>query len=94
MPTYALLLYDYVPDVLEARKPHREAHLAVLGELSDGGELLLAGAVGDPPTGAAFAFRDRAAAEAFAARDPYVAAGIVTSWRVEPWSVVTGALAD
>ena len=32
-----------------------------------------------------------AAAEAFVAADPYVAAGLVTSWRVRPWTVVVGA---
>jgi hypothetical protein len=30
----------------------------------------------------------RADADAFAREDPYVAAGLVTSWRVEPWTVV------
>lgn len=27
-PSYALLRYEYVPDIVERRGPHREAHLA------------------------------------------------------------------
>lgn len=88
-----LLTYDYVPDVLERRDPHRPGHLEALQGLAGRGELLLGGAVGDPPSGAAFVFRTRAEAEAFPGRDPYVAAGLVTAWRVEPWAVPVGALA-
>jgi uncharacterized protein YciI len=33
---------------------------------------------------------ERSAAEAFAAADPYVRNGLVTSWRVRPWTVVVG----
>lgn len=88
-----LLLYDYVPDVLERRAPHREAHLARIGEWIAGGRMLMAGALGDPPTGAAFVFGDVPADEidGFAAGDPYVAAGLVTARRVVPWNVVASA---
>jgi uncharacterized protein YciI len=34
-------------------------------------------------------FRDVAAAHAFVTVDPYVAAGLVVRWTVEPWNVVT-----
>lgn len=27
---HQLLLYDYVPDILERREPHREGHLALV----------------------------------------------------------------
>ena len=49
----------------------------------------MAGPVGDPPSGAVIVFRVGADAEAFAGEDPYVAAGLVTARRVEPWAVVT-----
>jgi len=50
----------------------------------------MAGPLGaDPPHGAAIVFTDRAAAEAFAQADPYVANGLVTNWRVDSWAVVT-----
>ncbi len=83
------LVYEYVPDIVERRGPHREAHLALINEAHGDGRLLLAGPVGDPPTSAFIVFREAAAAEAFAAVDPYVANGLVTSWRVEPYNVVT-----
>jgi uncharacterized protein YciI len=87
---YLMLLYDYVPDVVERRAPHREEHLRLLRLLKDGGRLLMAGALGDPPTGAAIVFRteDPADVEAFVAADPYVANGVVTGWRILPWRVV------
>lgn len=87
-----LLVYEYVPDVLERRAPHREAHLAHVSEWRDRGELVVAGAVGDPPHGALIAFdvSDPGRVEEFAANDPYVEAGLVTAQRIEPWAVVTG----
>jgi uncharacterized protein YciI len=84
-----LLHYEYVPDVVEKREPHREAHLALIRDWHGDGRIVTAGAVGDPPSGGLLVFRDAAAAEAFTGVDPYVAAGIVTRWRVEPWTVVT-----
>ena len=87
---HLLLFYDYVEDILERRPPHREAHLARIGEWIGDAGLLSAGPVGDPPTGALFVFGDIPAAEvqAFAEGDPYTAAGLVTAWRIAPWTVV------
>lgn len=83
-----VLFYDYVPDIVERRAPYREAHLARLTELSEVGAVVMGGALGDPPHGAAIVFASRDEARAFAAEDPYVEAGLVTDWRVEPWAVV------
>jgi len=90
---HSLLLYDYVADVLERRAPHREAHLARIAQWIDDGGLLMAGALGDPPTGAAFVFGDvpRSEIERFADGDPYLTAGLVTARRVLPWTVVASA---
>ena len=87
---HKLLFYEYVPDIIELRKPHREAHLAHARSWKDDGRIVMAGALGDPPHGAAFVFRgvDAAEVEDFIDADPYVAAGLVRSWRVEPWNVV------
>ena len=84
-----ILFYDYVDDIVERRVPHREAHLAYARRWLDDGRLVMAGVLGDPPHGAAFVLRgdDPADAEAFAAGDPYVEAGLVTARRVEPWNV-------
>lgn len=84
-----LLVYDYVPDMAQRRAPHREAHLALIARYRDEGRLVIAGGVGVPVHGGLLAFREAADAEAFAAEDPYGAAGLVTSRRVEPWAVVT-----
>jgi uncharacterized protein len=87
--TLHLLSYDYVEDILDKRGPHREGHLAVIARFHADGKIVMAGAVGDPVHGGLFVVRDPADAEAFMAEDPYVAAGLVTAHRVEPWLVVT-----
>jgi len=85
-----LLIYEYVPDVSERRGPYRAAHLAQVREQRRAGHLSLAGALGDPPTGAAFVFAgvEPAHIEAFIAADPYVEAGLVPSHRIEVWNLV------
>ncbi len=87
---HQLLRYDYVPDILDRREPHREGHLAHLRRWKDEGQLVMAGPLGDPPHGAAFVFRveDPAAVEPFVDADPYVDAGLVSGWRIEPWKVI------
>jgi len=72
--------------------PHREAHLGLVRAAHSRGELVLAGALGDPPDGALLVFRGDNAdiAERFARADPYVMQGLVTGWRVRPWNVVVG----
>jgi uncharacterized protein YciI len=89
--TYQLLVYDYVPDILERRDPYRAAHLEHAERARAAGRLLNLGAVGSPPSGAIFVFSSDASQEeieAYAARDAYVAAGLVPAHRVEPWTVV------
>jgi uncharacterized protein YciI len=87
-----LLTYDYVDDILERRAPHRAGHLALIERFASERGLAVAGAVGDPPTGALFVFADEtdpaSAAADFAAADPYVTAGLVRSHTIEPWTVV------
>jgi uncharacterized protein YciI len=87
--THHLLFYDYVEEILERRAPHREAHLARLRADREAGRIVMAGALGEPPHGAAIVFRgvDAAWIEEWASADPYVQAGLVTSRRVEPWTV-------
>lgn len=89
---HQILFYDYVPDVLERRGPHREAHLAHIRAWEADGRLAIAGATGSPPDGAAIVIAgdDPALAEAFAQGDPYVAAGLVSARRIVPYTVVTG----
>ncbi len=90
---HLILHYAYVDDILERREPYRADHLAGIRQAVSRGEVVMAGATGDPVSGAAIVFRDvgHEAVERFAAGDPYVLAGLVTSWRVEPWNVVVAA---
>ena len=84
-----LLLYDYVENAVERRAPYREEHLRLARGAHERGELVMAGAFADPVDGAAFVFHgdDASAAEAFVQSDPYVAGGIVTAWRIRPWTL-------
>ena len=90
---HLILFYDYVADIVERRPAHREAHLASIGEWMADGRIVMAGALGDPPTGAAIVFADTPVedVEAFADADPYVLAGLVTGRRIVPWNVVASA---
>ncbi len=87
-----LLLYDYVENAVERRAPFREAHLALAREALGRGELVMGGAFADPVDGALLLFRAQSPAvvEAFVAKDPYVASGLVTRWRIRAWTVVVG----
>jgi uncharacterized protein len=87
-----LLFYDGAPDYAERRLPFRAAHLAHAWAAVGRGELLLGGALADPIDGAVLLFQgdSPAAAEAFATADPYVTNGVVTHWRVRPWTTVVG----
>ena len=85
-----LLLYDYVENAVEKRAPYRDEHLRLAKEAKGRGDLVMAGAFADPVDGAAFVFQaeDASVAEAFVKADPYVANGVVTGWRIRPWTVV------
>ena len=87
-----LLIYDLSPDYLEKRPAFRGAHLKLAWEAHDRGELVLGGALTDPVDSAILLFKgdSPAAAERFAAADPYVHNGLVKRWRVRPWTTVVG----
>ncbi|SDS39611.1 hypothetical protein SAMN04488543_1655 [Friedmanniella luteola] len=89
---YHLLEYVLVDDYLARRASWREAHLALALEARRRGDLVLAGALADPPDRAVLLWRteDRSVVERFAVDDPYVRHGLVTSWTIRPWTVVIG----
>ena len=91
--THCVLQYDAVDDFINRRAPHREEHLRLIREAHARGEIVMAGAVGDPPDSGLLVFRlaSSDAAEAFAREDPYVRHGLVTRWTVKPWMLVAGA---
>lgn len=90
-----LLFYDYVENAVARRAPFREEHLGLARQAVARGELLLGGAFAEPVDGAALLFSadGPSVVEAFVRSDPYVSNGVVTRWRVRPWTVVVGALA-
>src|SRR6188768_3393792 len=95
---YAIIGED-IPNSLELRLSARPAHLARLQELQTAGRLLLAGpnpAVDNPDPGAAgftgslivAEFSSLQDAEAWAAADPYIAAGVYANVSVKPFKKV------
>lgn len=87
-----LLFYDYCPDYLERRAEFRAEHLRLAWQAQARGELVLGGALADPVDGGVLLFKGESAevAERFVAADPYVRNGLVTRWRVRPWTTVIG----
>jgi uncharacterized protein YciI len=87
-----LLMYDVAPDYMERRAQFRALHLDKAWAAADRGELLLGGALADPPDGAVLLFQgtDRRVAEQFAETDPYVLNGLVARWTVREWTTVAG----
>lgn len=90
-----LLFYDVVDDYLERRGEFRDAHLEKAWASHARGELVLGGALADPVDGALLLFSGESpsVAEEFARADPYVVNGLVTRWRVRPWTTVAGETA-
>ncbi len=86
---YFVLTYDVVDGYVEKRAPFRAEHLRLAREARARGDLLMAGALGEP-SGALLVFKtvDRSVAEDFARQDPYVLNGLVSRWQVRPWTVV------
>ena len=89
---YFILFYDTVDDYLTQRAPYRDEHLALGRAALERGELVMGGALAEPADGAVLVFKGDSAevAERFAHSDPYVANGLIRSWRVRPWTVVLG----
>jgi uncharacterized protein YciI len=87
-----LLFYHLAPDYLDRRPAFRDEHLTLAWKSQARGDLVLAGALADPPDRAVFLFRadSPAPAEYFAEADPYVKNALVTSWEVRPWTTVIG----
>jgi hypothetical protein len=86
------LICDDKPDALALRQATREAHLAFL---RDAGGVALAGPLlddGGRPNGSLIVIEaaDRAAAEAWAAADPYARAGLFAAVAIRPWTRAIG----
>ena len=84
--------YEYVVDALEKRKPYRQDHLSLINKESEKGNVILAGATGNPPTGGLLIFRNLSSdeIEKVIKKDPYVVNGVVTKYTIEPYLAVVG----
>jgi uncharacterized protein YciI len=91
-----LLFYDVVDDYVTRRVPLRAAHIGHARESVARGEMVLGGALANPPDGAVLLFRGTSpdAAEQFARTDPYVTNGLVKKWWVREWTTVLGPAAE
>ena len=89
---YYILFYETVDDYIELRKPLREAHLSLVKDAYDRGELKIAGALADPADSAVLVFKGDSpkVAEDFTTKDPYVLNGLIKNWKVRLWNVVIG----
>ena len=74
----------------QRRGPHRAPHLERIRGEQEAGRVIMAGALGDPPSGGAIVFCDTPVGEieAFVRADPYMQAGLITNWRLAPWNLV------
>lgn len=87
-----ILFYKTVENYVEKRTPYRSEHLALATKAYEDGSLVMAGALADPADGAVLVFKGEGpeVAEAFAQNDPYVKNGLISEWKVRPWTVVVG----
>ena len=90
-----LLFYELPDDYITRRAEFRNVHLKLGWEAAERGELVLGGALANPPDGAVLLFKGDSpeVAERFANADPYVTNGIVKSWFVREWTTVIGDIA-
>jgi uncharacterized protein YciI len=91
-----LLFYDVVDNYAEKRAAFRKDHIAHAKAAVARGDLVLGGAFANPVDGTVLLFKGTspAVAESFAKADPYVANGLVTTWRVREWTTVVGKDAE
>jgi hypothetical protein len=89
---YYALFYEVVDDFVARRAAFREDHLRLANEANARGDIVLAGALAEPPDRALLVFHaeDKSKVEEFARKDPYVVNGLVKKWEVRPWNVVVG----
>jgi uncharacterized protein YciI len=87
-----LLTYELAEDYISRRAEFRKDHLSLAWAAADRGELVLGGALANPPDAALLLFvgDSPTVAEKFATSDPYVANGLVKRWRVREWTTVAG----
>jgi len=79
-----VLFCESADDMAEKIPLHFPAHRTRWQEFSERGSLLLIGPFSDR-SGAMSVFTTRAAAEEFAAGDPFVLHGVIRNWYIREW---------
>ena len=93
---YYVLFYEVVDDYLQRRTQFREEHLDLVKRLHERGEILLGGALADPADRVLVVFHtdNPGIIDDFVNKDPYVRNGLVARWKIRPWTVVIGNVAE
>jgi uncharacterized protein len=86
-----VLFYTSAPDVAAKAGPVFAAHKAYYEQFVARGVLLLLGTFEDAQADGSMAvFTTRESAEEFAAADPFVLQGVVTSYQIKGWNEAIG----
>ena len=82
----AVVLYEPGGASMDAIMAVFPRHKVLIGQFAARGEVIGIGAFGGGGQGSMGIFRDRAAAEAFVAQDPFVLEGLVKGYKIHDWS--------
>ncbi len=82
----AVVLYEPSGASMDAIMAVFPRHKVLIGEFAARGDVLGIGAFGGGGQGSMGIFKDRASAEAFVARDPFVLEGLVKKYAIHDWS--------
>ena len=82
----AVIIYEPGTASMDAIMKVIPRHKLLIDEFAARGEVIGIGAFGGGGQGSMGIFKDRAAAEAFVARDPFLLEGLVAKYRIHDWS--------
>ena len=82
----AVIIYEPGTASMDAIMAVFPRHKLLIDEFAARHEVIGIGAFGGGGQGSMGIFKDRAAAEAFVARDPFVLEGLVAKYRIHDWS--------
>ena len=82
----AVIIYEPGTASMDAIMKVFPRHKLLIDEFAARGEVIGIGAFGGGGQGSMGIFKDRAAAEAFVAQDPFVQEGLVVKYTIRDWS--------